>query len=602
MSRSKLWVTISLLIVATMILTACAQQAAPTPEVVVKTVVVEGTPNVVVATSEAPAATKPPAAPAQKVLRMSAGASDLPTIDPSMATDVNNIQVIEELSVGLVRQNVQTAELEPGMATEWKVSPDGMVYTFTIRDNVPWVRYDALKNQVVNVLDCEGKPRMVKAQDFDYGIRRTLNPATASDYAYVLTPVIKGALDYNDGTAKDDSGVGVKAIDDKTLEITFVAPAAYNLNIAGLWVAHAQPKWIIDGDDCTEGRGEKWTETGFHQSYGPFAMKEWVHDSYISLVKNPLWPGTTNIPVAKLDELRWRFLDASATLAEFEAGNMETSGVPSGDYERIMTDPNLKSLITYTSTLGTEFYSFNTQLAPTDDARVRRALSMSIDRETLTAKVVKSGKPALYFTNPGVAGAPKPDKYPDLGIKYDPTAAKALMDEYLKEKNTTADKLTVVLMFNTSESSKNNAEAIANMWKTTLGINTTIQNQERKVYLQTRKAGKEQIYRSSWVQDYPDANNFLFDVFGPGGGYAEVVDWKGPAYDKFVETIKKAAVEADPDKRMALYADAEKILVVDEAVIAPLYWYNTPVLVAKNVQYLQSITGYDRFEFWDITQ
>jgi len=591
MSRSKVWIVVSLLVAAAMLLSACQ-----TPTTVVETVVVEGGQEVVVA---------PPhpqeEAPAKKVLRMVSGASDLPTIDPSSATDVANIQIVEMMTVGVVIQNVQTAELEPGMATEWTVSDDGLTYTFKLLDNVPWVKYDAATDSVVNVLDCEGNPRMVKAQDFVYGILRTLNPATAADYAYVLTPAIEGAAAYNDGSVTDPATVGVKAIDDYTLEIKFVAPAVYNLNIAGLWVAHAQPAWIIEGDDCTEGRPDKWTETGFMPAYGPFVLKEWVHDAYITLAKNPLWPGTANIPVAKLDELQWRVLDGAATLAEYEAGNLEMSGIPSADQDRIMTDAAYADQIAYTQTLGTEFYSFQTALEPTNDVRVRQALSMAIDRESLVKNVVKSGKVAPFYTNPGAAGAPKPDLYPDLGVKYDPVKAKEILDGYLAEKGITADQLSLTLVFNTAESHKRNAEAIQQMWKDNLGVTVNLINQERKVSLVTRRDGKEQIYRSSWVQDYPDANNFLADVFGPDMGYANVVDWSGPEYDQFMELITAAASEADPAKRMDLYAQAEQILVVDQAVVAPLYWYNSPILIKNYVQWIPSITGYDRYENWDMT-
>jgi len=593
MSRSKLWIVVSLLVASAMLFSACQ-----TPTTVVETVVVEGGEQVVVAT---PIPQEEPVVEGKKILRMVSGASDLPTIDPSSATDVANIQIVEMMTVGVVIQNVETAELEPGMATEWSISEDGLTYTFKLLNNVPWVKYDAATDAVVNVLDCEGNPRMVTANDFVYGILRTLDPATAADYAYVLTPAIEGAAAFNDGSVTDPATVGVKAIDDFTLEIKFVAPAVYNLNIAGLWVAHAQPQWIIAGDDCTEGRADKWIETGFMPAYGPFVLKEWVHDAYITLAKNPLWPGTANIPVAKLDEIQWRVLDGAATLAEYEAGNLEISGIPSADQDRIMTDAAYADQIAYTQTLGTEFYSFQTALEPTDDVRVRQALSLAIDRESLITNVVKAGKVAPFYTNPGAAGAPKPDLYPDLGVKYDPVKAKEILDGYLTEKGLTADQLVLNLVFNTAESHKRNAEAIQQMWKDALGVTVNLINQERKVFLVTRSDGKENIYRSSWVQDYPDANNFLGDVFGPGMGYADVVDWSGPEYDAFMALITAAASETDPVKRMDLYAQAEQILVVDQAVIAPLYWYNTPILIKNYVQWIPSITGYDRYENWDMT-
>ena len=123
------------------------------------------------------------------------------------------------------------------MANDWTISDDGLVYTFNFRDDVPWVKYDSPTGEVEKVLDCEGNDRMVTAQDFEYGILRTLNPETASDYAYVLSFAIAGADEFNTGAVTDTATVGVKAIDPTTLEVTFKEPAAYNANIIGLWVA-----------------------------------------------------------------------------------------------------------------------------------------------------------------------------------------------------------------------------------------------------------------------------------------------------------------------------------------------------------------------------
>ncbi|WP_299024209.1 peptide ABC transporter substrate-binding protein [uncultured Thermanaerothrix sp.] len=608
--RNKIWMVLSVLLGVALIMAAC-QPAAPTPQVVVETVVVEGTPKVVVVT---PQATQP--AEQRKVLRLAWGPGDIPTIDTALAVDVISIQLIDEMTVGLTRQNEQTAELELAMATDVQTSEDGRTYTFTIKEGVPWVRYNG--KEVEQVLDCDGNPRYVTAYDFEYGILRTLNPATASDYAYVLYG-IEGAAAYNQGETDDPSTVGVKALDAKTLQITFIEPAVYNLNIAGLWVAHAQPKWIIEGDDCTEGRGERWTETGFYQGYGPFTLKEWVHDSEISIVKNPFWPGDAVVPSPKIDEVHWKLVDAAGALAEFETGNLDVSGIPAGDLDRILNDPKYADMLRNTYTLGTEFYAFNTTKAPTDDVRVRLALALAVDREALVKNVTKTGVPARWFTHPGVAGAPKPEKFPNLGLTYDPQRAKTLLDEYLKEKGLTADQLDLTLVFNTSESHRRKAEAVQAMWKETLGINVKLTNQEWKVYLKQRKAGNENIYRGSWVQDYPDANNFLREVFtdnnGTPGPYQDVVNWpvaenaegkivytpgSNPLYDKFVELVIAAAKETDSDKRMQLYADAENILVNEAVVILPLYWYADKVLVSPRVIDTPSITGYDRFEKWDI--
>jgi len=335
----------------------------------------------------------------------------------------------------------------------------------------------------------------------------------------------------------------------------------------------------------------------------------------MTLVKNPFWPGNETVPQAKIDEIQFRFLDLGPALAEFEAGNLDSVDIPSGDWDRITKSSDYADMVRPRYTLGTEWYGFNTKLTPTDDQRVRLALSLAIDRESLLTNVVKGGIPAQFFTNPGAAGGPKPELYSDQGVKYDAERAKELLNEYLTEKNIKAEDLEISFMANTTENNQKVGEAIIGMWKDVLGIDVTFVTQERTVYLETRKAGKENIYRNSWVQDYPDANNFLFDVFGLNAAFTAVVDWpinvgldggeeyvpgSNANFDKFEELLKQAANEQDAKKRMDLYAEAEQILLVDEAVVAPLYWYSLDTLVRPEIKAIDSITGYDHWEKWDI--
>lgn len=603
---SKRYLALSLLTIFVLLITACTQPAPATADEPSETEPTQ-------AATDAP--TEPPASAEPKILRLAPLASDFGTIDPALATQSAEIQIAETTSLGVVRQNETTAEIELAMATGYEVSDDGLTYTIHLMENVPWVHYNADSGQVEVVKDCQGNDRMVTAQDFVYGMVRTIDPATASEYAYALLPYIAGAADFNAGTNTDPESVGVKAVDEYTVEYTFTAPAVYNLNLLGLWIAHATPQWLIEGDDCTEAAGDRWTEQEFFQGYGPFTLKEWVHDSNLTLIKNPLWPGNETVPQAKIDEIEHRFLDTSPQLAEFDAGNLDISAISSEEWDRIHADPAYADMIRPVYTLGTEWYGFNNQLAPTDDQRVRLALSLAIDRELLVQQVVKGGIPAQFFTNPGAAGGPKPEQYPDGGVKYDPERAKELLNEYLTEKNIAAEDLKLTLMANSSEGNQKTGEAIVGMWKEVLGIDVTFVTQERAVYLDTRKDGKENIYRNSWVQDYPDANNFLFDVFGLNAAFTSVVDWpinvgldgsgeytpgSNENFDKFVELLQQAANEQDAKKRMDLYAQAEQILLVDEAVVAPLYWYTDDILVRPEIKDTKSITGYDHYEKWDI--
>ncbi len=595
----------STLLVVSLVLAACQPQVQTViqTQTVVETVIVEGKPEVVVVT---PTPEPKPAGP--KVLRLNMGPGDIPTIDPALSTDTSSVQIVEETTVGLTRQNEETTDLEPGMALSWEVvnNEDGtQTVTFKLRDDVYWVKYDG--TEVVQVTDCDGNPRKVTAQDFEYGILRTLAPATASDYAYVLAFAIKGAEAYNSGENEDPESVAVQALDETTLEITFVDQAVYNLNIAGMWVAHAQPKWLIEGDDCTEARGDRWTETGFFQGYGPYTLKEWVHDSYITIVKNPFWPGSDSVPQAKIDEVTWTMLDEAPAFAEYEAGNLDVAGVPLADIDRVKADPTLSAELKIAPVLCTYYYGFNTQAPFVNDVRVRRALSMAVDRESLIANVTKGEQePAQWFSRPGLAGAPTIDEYPDLGVKYDPEKAKAELQSYLDENGLTVDQLDITLMFNTSSGHQKIAEAIQQMWKEVLGVEVKLVNQEWKVYLETIKgADTPQIWRLGWCQDYPDANNFIREVFYPGGsanpntdGSVGGVSWSN---EKFNELVLQAAKETDPKKRVELYAQAEQILVYEDAVIIPIYWYTRVTVTKPYVQRTFSVLGgLEHIEKWDI--
>lgn len=329
--------------------------------------------------------------------------------------------------------------------------------------------------------------------------------------------------------------------------------------ITGMWIHSATPKWLIEGDDCTEARGERWTEPGFFQGYGPFVMSEWIHDSEITIVKNPFWPGTDAIPQSKLDAVVFSMLDGVAQLADYESGNLDNAqDVPDADIDRIKTDPVLSAEFSIAPQLCTYYYGFNTTAPFVDDVRVRRALSMAIDRQGLIDNVTKGGQePAQWFARPGLAGAPTMEGYPDLGVKVD-AAAKALMDEYLAEKGITADEVDITLMFNTSSGHQRIAEAIQQMWKTNLGLDVKLQNQEWRVYLQTLQEDSPQIWRLGWCSDYPDANNFTKEVFSSGGHEEAATKWTDATFDAI---LAQAALEPDLAKRTDLYAQAEQILV-----------------------------------------
>lgn len=545
----------------------------------------------------------------ENIYRTNFNSGDIPTIDQSLVSDFVGIQLADEMTVGLLRQNEETGELDPGMASEWTVSEDKLVYTFKLLEGIPWVKYNPDTDAVEEVKNCDGNIRYVTAKDFVYGVERTLRPVTASNYAFLVNQSVVGAAAYNAGETTDFSTVGVKALDDYTVEITFIEDGVFNLNIVSMWMMHAMPSWLIDGDACNEGVAERWTETGIYEGYGPFTLKEWVHDSELSLIANPFWPGTASIPQPKLDGIHYALIGDVMALSEYEAGNMDYAVIPSGDYDRIVTDPAYADHLIYKPTsIGTEWLIYNPWLAPTDDVRVRLALSYAVDKDAVVA-AVKAGEAAPYFINPAVAGAPKPEDYPELGIFYDPVKAKALIDEYCAEKGITPADVKLTYSYSTSDANKLRAEAVQSMWQDNLGITVKLKNSEWAVFKVERQEGLDNVYRSSWVQDYMDANNFTADVFlCPGGAYQAITDWPSvdcadisdPQYVEYADVIKTAGKETDPVARAALYARSEEILLNEAAILNPLNWNNSYVLMNPRISAPISVTGYERWEKWEI--
>jgi oligopeptide transport system substrate-binding protein len=586
-----------------MVLASCAPP--PEPQTIIQTVVVKEPGEDTVTIKEVVVTTtpEPPAKPMREnVIRYAFGQGDIPTLDPGLGSDTSSVQVDKEAFVGLTVIHESNSQTQPGMATKWDVSEDGKTYTFHLRNDIPWVKWNG--KEVEKVQDCEGNDRLVTAHDFEYGIKRALKPELASPYAYVLAFAVAGANEYNSAETDDPDTVQVKALDDWTLEVSFLEAAVYNLSIIGLWTANPVPQWVIEGDDCNEARGDRWTEPGFMQSFGPYVVSEWIHDSSLTMVVNPYWPGTDAVPVPKVEKLEFYMLDAPAAFAEYEAGNMDWSGVPLADMDRVKADPQLSKELNISPETCTYYYGFNSKAPFVDDVRVRRALSMALDRQGLIDNVLKGGQePAGWFSRPGIAGAPTRDTHPDLGPSLNVDEAKKLLDEYLTEKGITAADMDITLMFNTSAGHQTIAEAIQQMWKANLGVEVNLTNQEWKVYLNTIKGAETpQIYRLGWCQDYPDANNFIREVFTLGGSANPGDGGVNYVNDKFEELLKKAAIETDPQKRVEMYAEAENMLCYEDAVIIPIYWYTSVNVTKPYVKRTYGVGGQQAYEKWEILQ
>jgi oligopeptide transport system substrate-binding protein len=434
----------------------------------------------------------------------------------------------------------------------------------------------------------------VNANDFAYAMRRTLDPATGADYAGVAAPWFVGGSELLGGEGSVDA-LGIEVLDDYTLQVTSPEPAGFLPGIYGMWINTAQPSWLI------EEVGDQWIEPEYHQSYGPFAVKEWNHDENVILTRNPFWPGETvgsSIPQAKLDEVHYLIMDPAVSLAEFEAGNLDVGAVPSSEIPRILADPVLSEAFYVAPSKFTYYYGFNIEKAPFDDARVRRAFSMAIDRQALIDNVLQGGQsPAGFFTRPDVAGAPSQESFPDLGIYTDIEGAQAELQAYLDEMGITiADLPPVTLVHNESSAHAAIAQAIQQMWTDNLGVEVQIASQEWGVYLETLDTDAPQIWRLGWGWDYPDANSFLYDVFHSTSGNNNT-NWTSEEFDALLE---QARVLSDQAERAAIYAQAEDILVNQDAVIAPIYYYTSLRMFNPEItERTYSLTGHEVYAKWD---
>ena len=508
-----------------------------------------------------------PASGAKTVLRKNLG-TEPPTLDPALSTDTASIAVVEQLFLGLTDFDDETMEVIPELAKDWWASDDGLAWTFVMRDDVKWTN---------------GKP--VTAYDVEYGVKRTLNPATASDYAYVLY-IIKGAQDYNTGKVEDASTVSVKAVGDYIVRFELNHAAGYFPAIAGMWIARPQPKEVI------EKWGDKWTEPENIVTNAHYILKEWVHDDYLVLVKNP---DSYEADKVQIDEIYAVMIEEQSTaLALYEGGELDVvHDVPLEDMDRLKTDPILSKELYIAPRLCTYYYGFNNEKFPFDNPLVRKAFASAIDRQTLITTILKGEqRPATTFSCPGIFGWVDPAE--EIGHPFNVEKAR----EFLAQAGYPGGEgfPVVTLMFNTSESHRKIAQVIQAMWQQVLEIKVNLANQEWKVYLKTCVEDAPQIYRLGWCADYPDANNWLNDVFN-SKSESNYANFSNPEFDKLVEA---AARESDPAKRKEMYQKAERILCDTDAAITPIYWYTRVVMTKPYVERTYAPMGGEHIKDWKI--
>ena len=467
---------------------------------------------------------------------------DPQALDPHKSSTVEEANILRDLFTGLVAQD-QNANIVPGAAQSWAVSPDGKVYTFKLRNHV-W---------------SDGSP--VTADDCLFSLRRVVDPATASEYAYMLAPIAK-AEDITAGKAKPEE-LGVKAIDPQTLEITLNGTTPYFLEMLTHQATYCVSKANVGKF------GSDFVKPGNLVSNGAFTLAEFVPNDHIRLVRNPKFFEADQV---KLDIVNYiPGEDKAASIKRYEAGEVDSlNDLPLEQLGELQK--KFPGQLKLGPLLGTYYYVFKTTKAPWDSVKMRRAISMVIDRDYLAEKVWQNAMiPAYGMVPPGVAGyTPKVADYADLSQLDREDAAK----KTFADLGVSPDKpIKLELHYNTSENHKNTAVAIQDMLKP-YGFEITLINKDGKShYSYLEQRGMFDIARAGWNADYKDPGTFLDLAKSKAGN--NFADYSNADYDAL---LAKAAIEPDPAKRMGYLSDAEGIFVRDMPNVPLLFYANHNVV------------------------
>jgi oligopeptide transport system substrate-binding protein len=486
----------------------------------------------------------------RKVLRYGNGAEPQ-DIDPHVVTGTPEHQLILTLSEGLVSEDPQMNVI-PGVAERWEISPDGLTYTFHLRADAKWSNGDT-----------------VTAQDFVQSFQRELNPALASEYAYMLFNHVRGAKDYYDGKITDFAQTGFHAPDARTLVITLAQPAPFLLHAMNHYAWYPVHLATVKKFGGLDRRSTAWTRPENFVGNGPYVLKSWQPNQLIVTERSPTYWDRARVKIDEIDFYPIELADTEERM--FRTGQLDiTNEVPLTKLavyrrehpESVRVDP-------YD---GIYFYRYNVQRKPFDDVRVRRALALAIDRESLVKYVTLADElPAYSFVPPNLLGYKS-----EHAFKADLPEARRLLAEagYPEGKNFPP----VELLYNTLEKHKTIAEALQQMWRKNLNVDITLTNQEWKVYIDAQHSHNYQFQRAGWIADYVDPHVF-FDLWETGNGNNDT-NWGTPEYDRLLHS---ALATPNDTARFAIYNKMEQILV-NEMPVLPIFFYTRAKLVNPRVK------------------
>jgi len=456
-------------------------------------------------------------------------------IDPGLMAANTDERIASLLFEGLTTKDSKTLQPRPGMAERWEIASDGLTYTFYLRKNALW---------------SDGRP--VTAQDFVYSWTRVLEPRTASQYASQLYPIRNGEA-FNQGRLKDPSQLGVKALDDFTLQVQLGDPVSYFLYLTSFHTLYPVPHWVVDKF------GAAWVKPEHIVGNGPFRLVEHRINDRIVVERNPRYYNARQVRLDRV--IAYAVVDVYTAINLYQSGEVDwlvDNSVPPdfipymrGRFRDFSSTPQLASY----------FYVFNVTRPPLDNRLVRRALAMSVDRRAITEELLRGGQiPGAHFVPEGLPGYHHPP-----GPEFNPQQAARLLAEAGFPKGQGFPEME--LSFNTLATHKKIAEAIQQMWAKYLNIHVTLHNEEWASFIKTRRNLEHDIAREGWIADYPDPAAFI-DLIESTNGNNDT-GWKNAQYDRVLAASRK---ETDPARRYELLEQAEEILL-DELPVLPIYTY-----------------------------
>jgi oligopeptide transport system substrate-binding protein len=485
-----------------------------------------------------------------------------PHLDPTLADDSISIQVLRSITLPLAYYNADL-EVVPGLADSWDVSADGKEITFHLGDH----KYSNGEDII--------------AADFVTSYRRLADPRIAASYSYSLEPVVGWSelqeIDITTATADADveaglDALGVAAPDDKTFVVTLKRAASYFVYIAAGWFS-APEKEDFD-----------YSEADTYVSSGPMMIAEWRHNSNIKLVPNPEWNGE---PVT-IDEIDLAMInDPTASLAAYEADELDVTGVPRAEVNRVKEDPVLSGQIREGDVLSIAYFGFdlkNPNGPFTKSVLLRKAFNEALDKDTMLATIFSGiGTVAYSLVPPGMPG-----HQDDQFIPFDATQAKADFDEAVAALGTTADALNLELGYNVAGNNEDLAVYFQEQWRTVFGIEVKLTSMgDFGAYLDRLTQDPFDIFRLGWGADYPHPNNFLTDLISCTSGNNNM-GYCNPAVDALLE---QASSLANLEDQVPLYNEAQEMVMADAPIIPQTFgarftlvkpWVQNLVLTAQD--------------------